>query len=184
MTCCKTLATFCTFVFPSTCADSRRMKKKPSSESSWWRCGSRASVQKSYSQGSVCFKKKPVRHFPHTTSGGRGGGGGAPLSTHWLSSSLVPLTHIASQPLGGSRCKYTGSITSEHQSSSLARLKNKSKQGIQSEEKPVKHGTVLQSRDPLLHQKRSAEDEECGHYNRHHWAGNDTNIRFPCYDAP
>lgn len=30
---------------------------------------------------------------------------------------------------------------------------------------------------------RSAEDEEGGYYNRHHWAGNDSNIRFPCNDA-
>lgn len=39
---------------------------------------------------------------------------GRSLSSHWLSSPVLPVTHAAAQPLKCSRCKYTGGFNVEH----------------------------------------------------------------------
>lgn len=103
---------------------------------------------------------------------------GLALSPHWLSTSSLPVTNVVAQPLSF-RTVNTPAASVSHQHWRPVCVAPFNKQGIQKKRKPVKHGTVHQPHKPL----RSAEDQEGGYYNRHHWAGNDSNIRFPCYDA-
>lgn len=98
--------------------------------------------------------------------------------SHWLNTLSLPVTNIVAQPLSFPTVNTpVASVSTQHWRP--VRLVHFNKLVVQSKQKPVKHGTVHQPHKPL----RSAEDEEGGYYNRHHRAGNDSNIRFPCNDA-